>query len=196
MMLAAQLTAALARTAGLPPRARADDVPLGDTRTPAAVLVAITHRAEPGLILTQRPDHMRAHAGQIAFPGGRIDAGDANAVAAALREAEEEIGLDPAQVRVIGTGHVYSTGTGYDITPVLALIPPDLPLRASADEVSDIFEVPLGHVLNPANHARRSGEWQGATRFYYEIAWQDKRIWGATASILVNLGARLDLAQA
>ena len=170
---------------------RGDDVPWDDIRTPAAVLVAITDRATPGLILTQRPDHMRKHPGQIAFPGGRVDPADSDVVAAALREAHEEIALDPTHVRVFGTGDVYHTGTGYHITPVLATIPADLPLHPNAGEVADIFEVPLDYVLDPANQHHKSGQWQGIMRQYYEIQWQDRRIWGATAGMLVNLSRRM-----
>ena len=142
MSLAAHYAAALSR----PTRADAvrsgvsgDDVPWHEERTPAAVLVAITDRPTPGLILTQRPDHMRNHAGQIAFPGGRVDPEDADVVAAALREAREEIALDPSLVHVFGTSDVYHTGTGYHITPVLATIPADLPLRPNEGEVADVF---------------------------------------------------------
>jgi len=194
MSLAAHYAAALSR----PTRAYAvrngvsgDDVPWNEERTPAAVLVAITDRPTPGLILTQRPDHMRNHAGQIAFPGGRVDPEDADVVAAALREAREEIALDPSLVHVFGTSDVYHTGTGYHITPVLATIPADLPLRPNEGEVADVFEVPLDFVLDPANQQHKSGEWQGIIRHYYEIQWQDRRIWGATAGMLVNLARRI-----
>lgn len=158
---------------------------------PAAVLVAITDRPEPGLILTQRTANMRKHAGQVAFPGGRVDLGDQDAVAAALREAEEEIGLDRAHVRILGTSDGYKTMSGFDITPVIGVIPPDLNLTPHADEVADIFEVPFRHVLDPANHVRRTGDWLGHERSYYEIMWNDYRIWGVTAAMIVNLSARI-----
>ncbi len=193
MSLAAQLAAALARSARVHPSPDGDEVPWEHSRISAAVLVAITDRSAPGLILTQRPDHMRSHAGQIAFPGGRVDTEDANVVAAALREAHEEVALDPRHVQVIGTSNMYRTGSGYEITPVIGLIPPDLPLKPNEGEVADIFEVPLAFLLDPANHARLSGEWRGVQRNYYEIIWQDRRIWGATAGMLVNLAARLAL---
>ncbi|MDE2042523.1 MAG: CoA pyrophosphatase, partial [Alphaproteobacteria bacterium] len=162
-----------------------------DALAPAAVLIAVTDSPEPGVILTRRPDHMRAHAGQIAFPGGKVDAGDASLTAAALREAQEEIALDPAQVRVIGTTDAYRTGSGFCITPVLGIIPPDLDLHPHAGEVADIFQVPLAFLLDPGNHQRLSGEWQGHQRTYYAIEWQNRIIWGATAGMLVNLAARL-----
>ncbi len=159
--------------------------------TPAAVLVAITDRPEPGLILTQRPDTMRHHAGQIAFPGGRVDPEDADAVAAALREAEEEIELSRTAVDLIGTLDPYRTTTGYDIIPVLGVIPPDLPLVAHAREVADVFEVPLGFVLDAANQGTKSVMFEGEERTYIEMMWRGRRIWGATAAMLVNLSVRL-----
>lgn len=168
-----------------------DDVPWHAERTAAAVLVAITDRASPGLILTQRPDHMRKHPGQIALPGGRVDPDDADVIAAALREAHEEVALDPALVRIFGTGAAYHTGTGFHITPVLATIPADLPLRANEGEVAEVFEVPLEFILDPRNQMQKSGEWEGIVRHYFEIQWQDRRIWGATAGILVNLARRV-----
>lgn len=159
--------------------------------TPAAVLVAVTDRAEPGLILTQRPDTMRHHAGQIAFPGGRVDPGDTNAVAAALREAEEEVDLAPGEVDLIGILDPYRTITGYDIVPVLGVIAPDLPLVPHVREVADVFEVPLGFVLDAANHAAQSVTFEGEERTYIEMMWGTRRIWGATAAMLVNLSVRL-----
>ena len=161
----------------------------------AAVLVAITARAEPGLILTQRPDTMRNHAGQVAFPGGRVDPGDADAVAAALREAEEEIALLPAVVDLVGVLAPYRTVTGFDIVPVIGVIAPDLPLTPHDREVAAVFEVPLGFVLDPANHIERCVDYQGEMRRYVEMFWDDhgtrRRIWGATAAMLVNVAARL-----
>lgn len=158
---------------------------------PAAVLVAVTDRAEPGLILTERATTLRNHAGQIAFPGGRVDPGDADAIAGALREAQEEIALAPHHVDVIGTTDRYRTFTGFDIVPVLGVIPPDLPLRAQEGEVADWFELPLGFALDPANRIRREVEFAGATRHYYEICWEGRRVWGITAAILANLSRRL-----
>ncbi|WP_294134538.1 CoA pyrophosphatase [Sphingobium sp.] len=161
---------------------------------PAAVLVAITDRAEPGLILTQRSERLRKHAGQIAFPGGRVDASDADEIAGALREAEEEIGLPPHLAQVIGTSDRYHTFTGFDIVPVLAVIPPDLPLRPQESEVADWFELPLAYALDPANRTQHAVEFEGVVRHYYEIMWQDRRIWGVTAAILANLSRRLGAA--
>jgi len=156
----------------------------------AAVLVAITDRAEPGLILTLRHDDLRDHAGQVAFPGGRIDEGE-DARAAALREAWEELDLDPAKVRILGEADHYRTVTGFGVTPVVGLVPPDLALTPNPAEVADWFEVPLGFVLAPANHHVREMHYKGRLRHYYEIEWNGRRIWGATAAMLVNLSRRV-----
>ena len=169
-----------------------DDLDLApvDTLTAAAVLVPITDRARPGVILTQRTETLRKHAGQVAFPGGRVDPGE-TVTEAALREAEEEIGLPPSAVTVIGEADRYRTVTNYVVTPVLGVVPPDLPLRPSEAEVAGVFEVPLDYVLDVANHARASAQWQGQTRHFYEIPWEGRRIWGATAAMIVNLSRRL-----
>jgi 8-oxo-dGTP pyrophosphatase MutT (NUDIX family) len=156
----------------------------------AAVLVAITDRPEPGLILTVRHDDLRTHAGQVAFPGGRIDDGE-DAPAAALREAMEELALNPALVRILGTADPYRTVTGYGVTPVIGVIPPDLELDPNPAEVADWFEAPLDFVLDPANQRRMTADYQGRTRHYYRIDWQGRQIWGATAAMLVNLTMRI-----
>jgi len=166
--------------------------PDGGRHIPAAVLIAVTDRPEPGVILTQRPDYLRSHPGQIAFPGGKIDPTDAHAVAAALREADEELGLAPHHVRVIGEADVYRSGSGFAITPVLGVIPPDLSYTPNPGEVADWFEVPLAFVLDPANHAHHSTHWKGAERRYIEIMWGRRRIWGVTAGIIANLSRRLE----
>ncbi|RHW17915.1 CoA pyrophosphatase [Sphingomonas gilva] len=167
------------------------DMADGETLMRAAVLVPITDRPRPGVILTERSADLSRHAGQIAFPGGRIDPGDADATAAALREAEEELGIPASIVQVAGVADGYRTITGFDVTPVLGVIPPDLALAPNAGEVADWFEMPLDHLLDPANHSEASVEWLGRERHYYEIFWQDRRIWGATAAIVVNLARRL-----
>jgi 8-oxo-dGTP pyrophosphatase MutT (NUDIX family) len=195
MRLADQLHAALERGG-----ARGPVLIEGDMRdavlepvmglTPAAVLVAVTDRAEPGVILTQRTETLRRHAGQIAFPGGRIDPGE-DAIAAALREAEEEIALPRERVELVGPADRYVTVTGFQVTPVIGVVPPDLALTPSAAEVADWFEAPLTFLLDPANHLKREVDWQGRRRRYYEILWNERRIWGATAAIIVNLARRL-----
>ena len=157
----------------------------------AAVLIAVTDRDEPGVLLTQRTDTLRAHAGQVAFPGGRIDPGDDGPVAAALREAEEEIGLPRAVPALVGIAAAYRTVTGYDVTPVMAVIPPDLALVPQEAEVAKLFEVPLGFLLDPANHVPRMLMWRGLERTVYEMTWDGNRIWGATAAMIVNVARRL-----
>ncbi len=165
----------------------------GETRQ-AAVLVAITDRPEPGLILTQRRDDLRTHAGQVAFPGGRIDEGE-DAPAAALREAYEELALNPALVQLLGVADPYCTVTGYWVTPVVGVIPPDMNLAPNPAEVADWFEAPLDFVLDPINQRCMNAEYRGRTRQYYQIDWEGRHIWGATAAMLVNLSRRIGIHQ-
>lgn len=167
-----------------------EDLPPHDTLTAAAVLIPVTDRPRPGVILTQRTETLRRHAGQVAFPGGRLDPGE-DAVTAALREADEEIALPPSAVQVIGASDRYRTGTGYSITPIVGVVPPDLPLVASEAEVAAVFEVPLDFLLDAANHRQNAATWRGRERRFYELLWEDRRIWGATAGIIVNLSRRL-----
>ena len=190
MTLADHFREALARPSAVPPLE--GDLPelQASADVPAAVLVAVTDRPEPGVILTVRREHLRTHAGQVAFPGGRLDEGE-DSVSAALREAHEEILLDPAAVELIGALEPYRTVTSYVVTPVLGVVPPNLPLTPHEHEVADWFEAPLDFLLDPANQQRRSALFQGATRHYYEIIWNDRRIWGATAAMIVNLSRRL-----
>jgi 8-oxo-dGTP pyrophosphatase MutT (NUDIX family) len=164
------------------------DVP----RVAAAVLIAVTDGVIPSVILTQRPATMRKHPGQVAFPGGRVDASDVDVIAAALREAEEEVGLPPSCVHIVGTTDIYHTITDYEITPVISVIPPDLVLVPNKGEVDAIFEVPLSFLLDPLNHKTKQVDYQGFAREYYEIFWEDRRIWGATAAMIVNLSRRLE----
>jgi 8-oxo-dGTP pyrophosphatase MutT (NUDIX family) len=173
----------------------ATDLPveLGRAATPAAVLVPVVDRPDPTVILTLRTETVRSHAGQVAFPGGRIDPSDRGPIEAALREAEEEIGLPRDRVEVIGTADLYRTITGYQVTPVLAVVPPDLPLTPQPAEVAAIFEAPLRHLLDERQQRLRTVEWRGAQRTYFEIEWEDRRIWGATAAMIVNLSRRLQL---
>ena len=169
----------------------AASAPRNATATPAAVLVGLVEHADgPALLLTQRTEHLRDHAGQICFPGGRIEADDDNAAAAALREAEEETGLDPARVSVLGELPLYQTVTGFRIHPVVGWITPPFELRPDPLEVAEAFEVPLHYVLAPENHRRQSYRRGPVTRGYYVLPYQGRFIWGATAGIIVNL-ARL-----
>ena len=171
----------------------ADDLILArhETLVPAAVLVAVVDRPDPTLILTRRSETMRRHAGQVAFPGGRIDPADDGPIDAALREAHEEIGLDRRHVEVVGIADRYRTVTGFEVIPVVGVVPPGLALTPHDAEVAELFEVPLSFVLEPANHVEQALEWQGRERRYFEIVWQDRRIWGATAAMIINLGRRL-----
>ncbi|MFM7350312.1 MAG: CoA pyrophosphatase [Erythrobacter sp.] len=159
--------------------------------TPAAVLIAITDVPDgPQVILTQRPRGMRDHPGQVAFPGGKIDPGE-DAVAAALREAEEELALPREAVRVIGTSDLYHTGTGFVVTPVVGIVPAGLPLVPNPMEVEAWFEAPLRLLLDPASWTANEVFWRGATRRYLEMEWQGFRIWGVTAAIIANLSRRI-----
>lgn len=156
--------------------------------TPAAVLVPLMKReVELTVLLTQRNPHLAAHAGQVAFPGGRIEASDRDSVQAALREAEEEVGLPADHVCVIGRLDTYVTGTGYEITPVVGLVRTPFPVRPDPEEVADIFEVPLAFVVDTANHERHSREFKGRIRSFFVLPYPGRYIWGATAGMLVNL---------
>jgi 8-oxo-dGTP pyrophosphatase MutT (NUDIX family) len=156
----------------------------------ASVLVPIVMREQPTILLTERTMHLSTHSGQIAFPGGKVDEDDADAFATALREAQEEIGLDPAFVQILGTLPHYMTGSAFVITPVVALLEPGFTLTPNAHEVADIFEVPLDFLMNPAHHRRHAFEWQGVRREWFSMPYQDQLtqrfIWGATAGMLRN----------
>jgi 8-oxo-dGTP pyrophosphatase MutT (NUDIX family) len=158
---------------------------------PAAVLIAITERDDPGMLLLHRPSTMRSHPGQIAFPGGKLDPGE-TPVEAALREANEELGIPEDAVRVVGTSDIYNTHSGFEITPVVGVVPPDLKIVPNPTEVAQWFEAPARFVLDPANHQQQWVEWEGSMRAYYEIAWGTHQIWGVTAAIIVNLSRRLN----
>lgn len=165
--------------------------PQGGRHVDAAVLIALTDRASPGVILTQRPSTMRSHAGQVAFPGGKIDAEDAGPVAAALREAHEEVAMPPESVEIIGTSDLFLTGSGFAITPVLGVVPPDLDYQANPHEVESWFETPLEFLFDQQSWRRQSVMWEGHERHYWEAWWDGHRIWGVTAGIIRNLAWRL-----
>jgi 8-oxo-dGTP pyrophosphatase MutT (NUDIX family) len=190
MSLAERLRSSLAVPAAQAPLA--GDLPelRAGATIPAAVLIAVTDRVEPGLLLTVRREHLRTHAGQIAFPGGRVDPGE-DPVVAALREANEELGLEKPAVELIGTLDEYRTVTGFAITPVVGVIPPGLALQAQEDEVAEWFEAPLDFLIDPANQKLETAVFAGRERRYWQIEWNDRRIWGATAAMLVNLSRRL-----
>lgn len=154
---------------------------------PAAVLVPIVLRAEPTMLLTQRTAHLRDHGGQISFPGGRCEPDDASAEVTALREAEEEVGLDPACVEILGRLPQYLTGTGFTITPVVGLVTPPLNLKLDDFEVAEVFEPPLSFLLDSRNHQRQQREFNGISHEFWAMPWNDYYIWGATAGMLVSL---------
>jgi 8-oxo-dGTP pyrophosphatase MutT (NUDIX family) len=157
---------------------------------PAAVLIPVVDRSTPTVILTQRTADLPSHAGQIAFPGGKID-GEETPAGAALREAEEEIGLEPALVEPLGYLDLYLTFSGFRILPTVARIAPDFELTPNRSEVADIFEVPLDYLMRPENYRRKSRDWNGIIRHYYEIPYHNRHIWGVTAGILRNLYERI-----
>jgi 8-oxo-dGTP pyrophosphatase MutT (NUDIX family) len=155
---------------------------------PAAVLVPLIDRADGmTVLLTQRTAHLSAHAGQIAFPGGRIEADDADAVAAALRETEEEVGLPRELVSIVGRLDTYVTGTGFEITPIVGIVTAGYTLTIDPYEVAEAFEVPLAYILDKRNHNRTERESAGRIRVFFVLPYQGRNIWGATAGMLVNL---------
>jgi len=160
--------------------------------TPAAVLVPIVERGD-GLtvLLTKRTDHLHDHAGQISFPGGRVEATDKDAVDTALRETEEEIGIPRSMIEVVGELEPYRTGTGFRISPIVGFVDPDYTLEIDEFEVAEVFEVPLDFVFDPANHERRSAVFKDVERHYYVLPYEDRNIWGATAGMLVGFYTRV-----
>lgn len=161
----------------------------GFTPIAAAVLIPIVAQPQPTVLLTRRSSRLNTHSGQVAFPGGRLDAGE-DVVAAALREAQEEVALQPERVQVLGQLPSYLTGTGFEVTPVVGIVPPGLPLQANPHEVDEIFEVPLRFLLNPANHRHHAFQMDGMERRWLSMPYLEKEqeyfIWGVTASILRN----------
>ena len=185
--LAARFSAPRPWTPEFKIEARMSDRPL----TPASVLVGVVAHARPSILLTQRTADLSSHAGQVAFPGGKADATDADVVATALREAQEEVGLHPRHLQVLGTLPHYTTGSGFVITPVVAIISPAYESVANAAEVAAIFEVPLDFLMNPAHHRRHTLQTPLGPRHWISMPYQDgpheRYIWGATAGMLRNL---------
>ena len=163
----------------------------GPFRDAAVLIPVVAREPEATVLLTRRTAHLTSHAGQIAFPGGKIDATDASATDAALREAEEEVGLDRTLITPIGSLDPYLTGTGYRIVPVVAMVDPDHRLVLNPHEVVSAFEVPLPFLMSPANHRRGSREFGGATRYFYEMPFGEHYIWGVTAGIIRGLYERV-----
>lgn len=158
----------------------------------AAVLIAVVDRPrEPTIILTQRPNSMRDHPGQVAFPGGKLEDGE-SPVAGALREANEELAIDPQAVRVIGTSDIYHTGTGFAVTPVLGVVGPDIAITPDPREVEAWFEAPVSLMFDRDNWIERSTMWKGEMRHYLDMEYQGFRIWGVTAAIISNLSRRVE----
>ncbi len=159
--------------------------------TPAAVLVPIVRRADPTVLFTLRTEHLARHAGQISFPGGRLNQDDISLSVTALRETQEETGIDPGLVDILGFLDPYETGTGFAILPVIGLLEEGFSLRPNPQEVAEIFEVPLAFFLDPANCQRGTGTWQGHARLFHAFRYKQHYIWGSTAAIIVSLRDRL-----
>jgi len=163
-------------------------VPIRDPLTPAAVLVPLVLRPEGvTLLLTKRTAHLNDHAGQVSFPGGRVEISDANRIATALRETTEEVGVHPRHITPIGNLDIYITRTGFEVTPVIGILNPPFEQKPDPFEVAEIFEVPLDFFMDRANHERHSYDFNGSTRYFHAMPYNDYYIWGVTAGIIVNL---------
>ena len=168
-----------------------DDLAVMEPPRPAAVLVPIVLRPTLTVLLTLRSNDMPSHPGQISFPGGKVEASDASPLACALREAQEEIGLPEDSVEPLGYLDSYRTGTGFQITPVVALVRPGFAVALQVREVLEVFEVPLSFLMDETNHQKDSRAWRGRTRSFYAMPYEGRYIWGATAGMLKNMHQRL-----
>ena len=162
-----------------------------DLRLAAVLVPLVEHADEPSILLTRRADHLEKHSGQVAFPGGKVEDSDDSPIAAALREAEEEIGLDPSHVEIAGVLDTYQTGTGFLILPVVGFVRPGFTLTPDENEVADVFEVPAHIALSEANWKTDSGEWKGRMWNFYSMDYQGYNIWGATAGMLMHMSRRI-----
>ena len=162
-----------------------------DLRLAAVLVPLVEHADEPTILLTRRADHLEKHSGQVAFPGGKVEDSDDSPIAAALREAEEEIGLDPSHVEIAGVLDTYQTGTGFLILPVVGFVRPGFTLTPDENEVADVFEVPAHIALSEANWKTDSGEWKGRMWNFYSMDYQGYNIWGATAGMLMHMSRRI-----
>ncbi len=179
---------------GLPKRESGDHMldlqrpaPPTEMKTASVLIAIVLREEEPTVVFTRRTQHLSSHAGQIAFPGGRADPVDATQHLTALREAEEEIGIDPSQVHIIGAMDTYQTGSGYRVSPIIGLIKPPVTFKANPDEVSEIFEVPLSFLMEAGHYQKIQRDWKGVARHTYAIPYHDHYIWGVTAGILRTL---------
>ena len=155
---------------------------------PAAVLVGLVERDEGvTLLLTRRTDHLEHHPGQVSFPGGHVDPGDTDAIATALRETEEEVGITREHIDILGRLDTYVTRTGFEVVPVVAMIRPTFELAPDPHEVAEVFEVPLSFLMDPSNHHRHAREFEGGKRYFYAMPYRDYFIWGATAGMIMDL---------
>ena len=162
-----------------------------DLRLAAVLVPLVEHADEPTILLTRRADHLEKHSGQVAFPGGKVEDNDATPIAAALRETEEEIGLDPSHIEVAGVLDTYQTGTGFLILPVVGFVKPGFTLTPDKNEVADVFEVPAHIALSKQNWKTDSGEWKGRMWNFYSMDYQGYNIWGATAGMLMHMSRRI-----
>ena len=162
-----------------------------DLRLAAVLVPLVEHADEPSILLTRRADHLEKHSGQVAFPGGKVEDSDASPIAAALREAEEEIGLHPDYVEIAGVLDTYQTGTGFLILPVVGFVRPGFTLSPDKNEVADVFEVPAHIALSETNYKSDSGEWKGRMWNFYSMDYQGYNIWGATAGMLMHMSRRI-----